>query len=46
MYVVLSGDVISGVVVWGPFMTGNDAVEWAEAELTNVSWITTTLESP
>lgn len=33
MHVVLVGNVVSGISVFGPFKTGVDAVEWASENL-------------
>lgn len=39
MHVVISGNPVDGLTVWGPFKTGDDAMRWASAEIDDTWWI-------
>lgn len=45
MHVVLVGDPINGMTVYGPFKTGTDAVMWASENTDNV-WVAAPLYAP
>lgn len=46
MHVVLVGNPLEGVQVYGPFATGLEAAEWARSEFSGEDWWTAMLYAP
>jgi hypothetical protein len=45
-YCILAGNVVDGMTVYGPFLLGDEANEWAEANLDGEDWWVTKLWGP
>lgn len=46
MYVLLVGNPVDGIAVFGPFNNGEEANEWADDHLRNEEWWAVALNSP
>ncbi len=44
--VVVVGDPINGITIYGPFKDAEDAISWAQSEVTKEPWWTAALETP
>lgn len=46
MHVIVRGNPFDGLTIHGPFATGEEAHEWADAYCRDVEWWAVALESP